>query len=582
MDAVSFGYQLGEDGPGDVVLLRAPDTDADAAVVSHAPATPQRSVSESRQLQQAVSDAATDFGAEFAPTEPLLGTTIELTWADSVVVPLPKAACAALKASADRHIYYFDEAQDGQQPQERRFMERIPTELCVNPRQSEDAYMAILHSILSDARAGIARHVHSAFWVKAAFAKFGDACYDATSIYAAYFAGAGAFEADSSDVFLAKTIPILEAVLRHEKYNLAEGWFFVNMTYSMLAQGAAFCRDAGLKAKVAVMTAGLEDRMAYHASSATFDYLVDSFKAQVCTQPDAGDAGEEWDAIYNETVQQIDAAVLGDAACTYGDNAAQRMTFLKHASPDADDLITIINGNTKVALAAAAYAVQQTMAPAAGSQGTCLDADTGAADAAAAARIAAKLAATGLPDAARNGTASTHIKWFAIPSVYHKLGITCVGNGEDLSDVCVTSADGKLSMVPGLVDPAEADNSPIFDLGTSTDVTKCSGNACKAAARAVLQYQALLTKVTTMRGDMLHVTMGASSGGFPAAVLDQTDWTFQRTCQAFENIVDRAQEIQAALPAVISALRAAAPQLDAQCIAPVRSALTSVANVAGL
>ena len=32
-------------------------------------------------------------------------------------------------------------------------------------------------------------------------------------------------------------------VLEHEKYNLAEGFYVVNMTYHLLQRGAAFCTD---------------------------------------------------------------------------------------------------------------------------------------------------------------------------------------------------------------------------------------------------------------------------------------------------------------------------------------------------
>ena len=53
-------------------------------------------------------------------------------------------------------------------------------------------------------------------------------------------------------------------------------------------------------------------------------------------------------------------------------------------------------------------------------------------------------------------------------------------------------------------------------------------------------------------------------------ILDQTTWTFQRSCDAVENILDRANYVLHALPSVIAGLREAAPQLEASCVAPPR------------
>ena len=47
-------------------------------------------------------------------------------------------------------------------------------------------------------------------------------------------------------------------VLKHEKFNLAEGYYFLNISYSLLARGAAFCREPDLEARVATLSAGFE------------------------------------------------------------------------------------------------------------------------------------------------------------------------------------------------------------------------------------------------------------------------------------------------------------------------------------
>jgi len=74
-----------------------------------------------------------------------------------------------------------------------------------------------------------------------------------------------------------------------------------------------------------------------------------------------------------------------------------------------------------------------------------------------------------------------------------------------------------------------------------------------------------------MRWDAAQLLMGTSTPpGSSADVLNQSTWTFQRSCQASEKIVERAAYIQARLPDVIAQLRAAAPQLESTCVSPPR------------
>ena len=54
---------------------------------------------------------------------------------------------------------------------------------------------------------------------------------------------------------------------------------------------------------------------------------------------------------------------------------------------------------------------------------------------------------------------------------------------------------------------------PIVDLATSTDITKCSGEECKAAAKAVVAYQAMLGVITPMRLDALQISQVLQRAG---------------------------------------------------------------------
>ena len=65
------------------------------------------------------------------------------------------------------------------------------------------------------------------------------------------------------------------------------------------------------------------------------------------------------------------------------------------------------------------------------------------------------------------------------------------------------------------------DANPIFDIGTSTDIASCSGDACKAAAKAVMDYQRMLGHVTAMRWGTSIVAQGI------AAHRSTTEYTVQ-------------------------------------------------------
>jgi len=168
--------------------------------------------------------------------------------------------------------------------------------------------------------------------------------------------------------------------------------------------------------------------------------------------------------------------------------------------------------------------------------------------------------------------------FLAIPTVYHKLAPTCqalthsrlqlIANGwgrmVNYTGVCLGD-NGDVYM--DCLESSVRNAVPIVDLATSTDIAKCSGEACKAAARAVVAYQSMLGPITPMRLDALQIAQGTANA---APVLDQRTWTFQRSCDAVENILTRAEYVLKVLPDVIEGLRSSAPQLEASCIAPAR------------
>ena len=560
-----------------------------------------------------------DYGAPYAATEPLVGHTIDWSWADKPTKQLLASDCAKIAAATERHGFYFNKAEDGQQVQQRVFLESVPTKLCAKPEQTEDEYTEILHGLLEAARKGNTLHTHAAFWLKvrardpsparcmrwcSPVARWHavspvDACggpfsrpsprpfpalqtayegvdgsYDAQGIYDVFLAGVGAndttYYTAENGTKLSSTFPALMAVMNHEKYNLAEGFYFLNMTMQMLSEGASFCLDADIAGKVARMSEALEARMAYHGTAKDFDELLDAIQSQVCTLADT-DKGL-YEANYYATVEMIDQTVLSGThkKCSYPVSYAEHLSYLRSNPPDESDLIMTIEGNTKLTISAAAHTVQATLDV----DGTCLDSTTAQPDPIATARIAQKLRASGLPRSLfpqSRTIATAHPMFTALPSVYHKLGSMCVALSANLSNVCVDS-EGNIEQTAsgGVVWAGEVDMNPIMDLVTSTDIAKCSGEACKAAARAVVAYQAMLGHVTQMRWDMVQVAMGVS--GSPSdPQMGGTTWTFQRSCAAFERIVDQAIYLTATLPTVVRGLRQVEPQLEAACVAPARS-----------
>lgn len=122
------------------------------------------------------------------------------------------------------------------------------------------------------------RHVHSAFWVKHACAALTYTCYE-TALppemgYMKNIAWSG--EGVGGDSY-----PCVQSVLDHEKFNIAEGYYFQNLSLTLLSTGPSFCQRPDLGAQLEVMARQLNEVQAYHSSSMLFDELVDHAFTQV-------------------------------------------------------------------------------------------------------------------------------------------------------------------------------------------------------------------------------------------------------------------------------------------------------------
>lgn len=338
--------------------------------------------------------------------------------------------------------------------------------------------------------------------------------------------------------------------------------------------------------------------MSYHASNHAFDELSDSIWKQACdTELAYTNFTRRSSDLYQETLRKMDDAVSLETKkpCTYPNTSFALMKYVQHNPPDALDAITIFEGNTRLALAASAEAVRTALAEGHGKdqqvQGYagCLD-EAGQPDQPASDRIRAKLEATGLPqaiyDAMGSSTgASARPHYLIIPSVYHKLAAMCypkdtteapgtppavwspVYNESNKVQVNMCQASSGDVYQDCTILASSTDLNPIMDIVTSADITQCSGEACKAGARAIVAYHQLLGDLTSMRWDAVQVAVGNA----PASpLMDQGTWVMQDSCVALENIVDRAAKVQESLPGVLAGLRQSVAQLEVSCVAPKR------------
>ena len=130
-------------------------------------------------------------------------------------------------------------------------------------------------------------------------------------------------------------------MLEHEKYNLAEGFTFVNISYTLLGRGARFCTEPHHRAIVAEWEAQLEAGMDYHMSNHAFDELLDAQFKYLCTEPD--DDPTYYDQVYDAVASMIDAEVLGTTSIEHCPDP--KITDPSKV-PDANDLINMFDQNT--------------------------------------------------------------------------------------------------------------------------------------------------------------------------------------------------------------------------------------------
>jgi len=546
-----------------------------------------------------------DLGAPFSGTQHLVGQSIPWNWSDHVPRKVTPEVCDAFDAIVDRHTYWFNEASNSQQMEERAFLANVTTMLCASPEQSDEEYTTILHGMLQLARDAINRHVHSAFMVKSLCGLLTGQYYDGQKLnnyYYNHFTGGKDcapekmvygpnFDKVGSRAALGHTC--LETVAAHEKYNLAEGFYFLNMSMHLLERGAAFCQDPDVGETLATMSAQLEARMSYHSSNHAFDELSDSVWKQACDADlVSSNFSRRSSFLYEDTLRKMDDAVSleNKGECTYPATSFDLMEYVHHNPPHALDAIAIFEGNTQLALAASAEAVRTALAEDNTGFAGCLD-EAGQEDPQASARIGAKLGATGLPqaiyDAMGSSTgASARPHYLVIPSVYHKLAAMCypknttdppgtpaavwspIWNESNTVQVGMCQASSGDVYQDCTILAASTDLNPILDIVTSADITQCSGEACKSGARAIVAYHQLLGDLTSMRWDAVQVAVGNA----PASpLLDQGTWVIQDSCIALENIVDRAAKVQQSLPSVLAGLKQSAPQLEVSCVAPARN-----------
>lgn len=258
--------------------------------------------------------------------------------------------------------------------------------------------------------------------------------------------------------------------------------------------------------------------------------------------------------------QQVDSSVISPKQeCAFGADRLAAYEFLTTDPPAPIDLITIFEQNTQLTVISGLTAVRDVL-----KTGKCVDSATGMADNAVSTTI---LEEVGNLDSNESMSGSQH--YLALPTVYHKLMLMCHGDDKGLfnnSGVCRGPHGALIPGYTGFTGVPPNDN-PVFDLVTAADITKCGGEPCKAAARAVLAYQVLLADVTVLRIDTGFVVTGTP----PAEpTYEQEKWTWQRSCDAMHSIVDKATTVTRRLPEVVSDLRAAAPQLAAACVVPSR------------
>jgi len=576
-----------------------------------------------------------ELGATYAPTYPLVGYRVPFKFRESNTKPVRKAACAYFAAATDRHAHWFSNKEgtgpvhpnvlsawsqnptgpgpSDQQSGELEFANSIEA-LCENPNQTDDEFTEGVLRLLEPVRTHIARHTSAAFWIKSACAIFDSTCFDDD----AYCDGGPPGDLGCSFVmpFDEHSTPTSScyvrngvntqiqtcqmSILQHERYNIAEGMAFHNMSLGLLSAGPQFCSDPNRFAQIGAWNNTMEATKAYHRTASQFDELLKLHTEYWCTVDDDEEPDlVDYDTVYEAAYEQIDAAILAKPNCSYGAKTFANMPYLESNPPSGNDLVTMWSQNAYLTLAQIAAYMKQTLR----SEGQCID-EEGAVDSGRATQIIEQVEASGLPrsafdvmgfrgdtqDVLSDGSSSFGPMY---NNVYHKLMTSCTPVADDPDDSLFTFLKSFLGAAIGanltalgqerqvaqcktedgrLIQPYTAAEFFVFDIGPSADITKCRGEACRAAARATLEYQKLLGVMTRMRVDYIFMVSGSwdPDGDSSQPITKQNEIIYQRSCKAFQNVANALDEIQERLPQVTRQLRDVAPQLDGLCVVPVR------------
>ena len=505
-------------------------------------------------------------------------------------------ACAALEAAVQTHVKYFWKQQDA----ERAFVRSLPG-VCAATSDDHHYYFA-LHALRRPMSDAVNRHVRGAFYVKAACTSAG-------------------FEITPSthEMYICNP-PVLE----HEPFNVAEGFYVVNLTNHLLHGGrAALCASgpAATAKRVARWTAELEDVMARHKGNTAFDDLWHRFKGYCATfahaaSPRVSTARKQWVTIDCEDDKIKDGrnndgpADRADSSRSLPRLAGVSCADARAAAPGAPQVAAGIDsklrsppdacpcasgppcthaviemfGNDTLALlevarrtAVAAYAAS---CPA------------GARASPRADRIAALKRATEERRGRYNPTPVKLYTSMVLATVYHKLVPYC---GVDVLRPSSSERKGASGGPTGFRcdgrhgSSGARQSSPVMDLVPAPDAARC-GDAtpvrCADAAAAVAQYHALLQRITPFRRKLLAAmfsetshrdTQKAAPGQMFATVAKRFAKESPACDPGLEKLVDDALALPPLLREALRALHAAAPALDVACVADSRRATVALA-----
>lgn len=454
-----------------------------------------------------------------------------------------KRTCEALfahQAAAQTHLKYFMIQQEA----ETTFLQQVAN-MCA-PRPSGTEYYEKLHASVSSMRDKINRHVHAAFFIK-------QVCEDVVA-----YAGLSSFlELQHVDEFC--DFPIL----KHEPYNIEEGFYVVNLTNHLIRAGPSFCAQSTkqIRTLVAHWRHGLETAMRAHRLDNSFAVFTEHY-ASKCAASSSQSAVQSIDAMR----QQLEDYLF-------------EPSFDPLCETSTAELISIISSDTEMTLSMAKRALSGPLRRCEQQQGVHLldplewDAFDSRTD-----RLAAKF----------------FNSWFAIepqpsiwpsiffergimiatlmfPTVYHKIvpmcGMPSVGRasvGEHWMECDLVSNSApnfNSGWFRGFADP---DAACVYDLVTATDAS-CNSRNCPSAAEAINELQNMLSLVTPLRTQLVAALFGNFK---EAPIVNKSGGLL--SCDDQERLVGLLNATRTTLYTTIPRLRAAADALSVAYVAPPR------------